>query len=192
MTESPQVPNRVEIHNRSLEFRCFHRDDGLWDIEAALLDTKPYVIGKHRRYEAGEPIHRMKVRLTIDDDMIVRDLAAVMENRPYEECVSAIEPMRAVVGLKMGAGWRREVDRVIGGIVGCTHMRELLYNAATAAFQSLPAHRAHLAKASEHTYGVSDSPPLHLDKCKSWAIDGPVVKREMPRFYQPDRRGIDP
>ena len=190
MTELPPPANRVEIHNRRLEFRCFHRDDGLWDIEATLLDTKPYVVRrKHGQHEAGEPIHRMKVCLTINDDMIVQDIAAVMENTPYAECVSAVEPMRAVIGLTMGAGWRRAVDGVLGGIVGCTHMRELLYNAATVAYQSLPSHRAHLTKTSEH--GSDLSPPPHLDKCKSWAIDGPVVKRELPQFYRPDRSLTD-
>ena len=164
----------------------------MWDIEATLLDMKPYAYTVHRRYvEAGQPIHGMKVRLTVDDDMVVRDLVAVMEYHPFQECKAAIAPMHAIIGLKMGAGWRKAVDDAIGRIKGCTHMRELLYNAATAAYQSLPSHKAYLKTMSGAVSDVLEAPPAHLDKCKSWALDGAVVQREMPQFYVSKRSPVE-
>jgi hypothetical protein len=192
VTQLPEPAPRVEVHTRRFEFRCYFRNDRMWDIEAALLDIKPYAYTVHRRYvEAGEPIHRMKVRLTIDDDMVVRNLIAVMENSPFPECNAAIEPMRAIIGLKMSAGWRKAVDNAIGGIEGCTHMRELLYNAATVAYQSLPSHKTYMQTMSGAVSDVVESPPAHLDKCKSWALDGAVVQREMPQFYVSDRSPVE-
>jgi Protein of unknown function (DUF2889) len=184
----PEPRPRDEVHTRRIEFRCFFRGDGKWDVEAELIDTKPYAHTVYRQHlEAGEPKHRMKVRLTIDDDMIVQDIAAMMESIPFEECRAAVPPMHAIVGLEMGAGWRKAVDGAIGGIGGCTHMRELLYNAATAAYQAIPSHQAHLRSIEQVVSQDVTLRPPHLDQCKSWAIDGPVVRREMPHFYVPER-----
>jgi hypothetical protein len=30
------------MHTRKVEYRGFEREDGLWDIEGELLDTKPH------------------------------------------------------------------------------------------------------------------------------------------------------
>ncbi len=38
----PPAP-RTHHHTRSTEFRGFRRDDGLWDIEGSLRDTKSQV-----------------------------------------------------------------------------------------------------------------------------------------------------
>src|SRR5690606_22654145 len=52
------------------------------------------------------------------------------------------EPMRKLIGLTMGPGWRKAIEGAIGGTGGCTHLRELVFNAATAAFQMIPHYRA--------------------------------------------------
>ena len=51
----------------------YAREDGLWDIEAHLVDTRPLSV-THPKYgvpkPAGFPLHEMKIRITIDNDMI--------------------------------------------------------------------------------------------------------------------------
>ena len=58
--------------------RGFAREDGLFDIEGHLTDRKPFdfqvTVGPLRA--AGEPVHEMWVRLTIDSDLVVRDAVA--------------------------------------------------------------------------------------------------------------------
>jgi hypothetical protein len=51
----------------------------------------------------------------------------------------------------MGPGWRQAIDRTIGGVQGCTHLRELLFNMATAAFQTIPHAQRHEAGESRAT-----------------------------------------
>ena len=51
---------REHIHSRDIRCRGFRREDGLWDIEATLEDTKTYSFANRDRggIAAGEPIHR--------------------------------------------------------------------------------------------------------------------------------------
>ncbi|WP_414708625.1 DUF2889 domain-containing protein [Ramlibacter sp.] len=38
--------------------------------------------------------------------------------------------MQAMVGVRMGPGWRQALEKALGGAKGCTHLRELLFNMA--------------------------------------------------------------
>ena len=67
------------MHTRRVEYRGFRRDDGLWDIEGDLLDTKPYAfeIEGEGEWAPGEPIHQMSIRVTLDEAMVIRELGAM-------------------------------------------------------------------------------------------------------------------
>ena len=59
--------SRERLHVRRIRYEGWRRDDGLFDIDAHLADVKD------RDYEllsgvrpAGEPVHDMAVRVTID------------------------------------------------------------------------------------------------------------------------------
>ena len=58
------------MHTRHVECRGYERDDGLWDIEGHLVDTKPYDMPNDDRVSgkiaAGEALHEMWIRLTVD------------------------------------------------------------------------------------------------------------------------------
>ena len=41
MPLSPSAPRQL-MHNRAIECRGYEREDGLWDIEGHLVDTKTY------------------------------------------------------------------------------------------------------------------------------------------------------
>ena len=83
--------------------------------------------------------------------------------------------MDMLIGEKLGKGWRKTINNHLGGIKGCTHLRELLANMATAAFLSIPA---------AFFSPDGNTPPLYLGTCKSWDFNGPVVMRVYPQFYQ--------
>ncbi|MFP5442662.1 MAG: hypothetical protein ACLGIY_03515, partial [Betaproteobacteria bacterium] len=61
-----------------------------------------------------------------------------------------------------------------GGVESCTHLRELLFNLATAAFQSVPA---------VFSSSNPDEPPRHLGQCTGWDFNGSGVKEYFPQFY---------
>ena len=173
----PPAP-RTPQHTRTTVFNGYRRDDGLWDIEGELRDTKsvPFEIPGDGVWQPGEAIHGLKIRVTIDTAFTVRDIAVAMDDVPHPECPQAQAPMHRMIGTTMGPGWRKAIETHLGGIQGCAHLRELLFNMATAAYQTLPdeAEPADPARA-----------PHHLGKCLAWDFAGPVVARHHPMFFSP-------
>lgn len=181
----PSAPRR-HVHTRTVEFKGYRRDDGLWDIEAELIDSKPFAFPVFDRgvLDPGEPVHGMTIRVTVDDDMVVKDVAAVMPKVPFPQCRAGTAPLRKLIGAKMGPGWRAAIDKAMGGTAGCTHLRALLFNAATAAYQTIPTYREHERRLLGMPRPKSTTPPSHLGRCVSWAFDGKAVQRFEPEFYE--------
>jgi predicted nucleic acid-binding Zn ribbon protein len=105
-----------------------------------LLDTKsvPFEIPGDGVWQPGEAIHGLTIRVTIDPAFTVRDIAVAMDDVPHPECPQAQAPMHRMIGATMGPGWRKAIETHLGGIQGCAHLRELLFNMATAAYQTCP------------------------------------------------------
>ncbi len=173
-----QPVRRQAIHTRRVVCKGYQRDDGLWDIEGYLADTKSYGFdNKHRgRVEPGNPVHEMWLRLTIDDRFTVKAVEAVTENGPFAECPGATPNFQRLVGLTMGAGWNRRIREMLGGAAGCTHLVELTGPMATTAMQTIwPLRQTSQPK-------TTDRPRL-LDSCHAFRSDSPVVKALWPDHY---------
>ena len=191
MPALPPPVSRRPIHTRRIAFEGFLRDDGLWDIDCELSDTKAEAIHMRERglLPPGEPVHLLRVRLTLDDGLTIRAVQTAAVNAPFQECQApAGEPMQKLVGLAMGPGWRKMIEGAIGGVAGCTHLRELVFNAATAAYQMIPHYRAVQRGQKDDSATPDGKPPFYMGQCMTWAFDGPVVQRLAPVFYRaPDR-----
>ena len=188
----PAPQPRTHAHTRAVVYRGYHREDGLWDIEAELTDSKTYALERSERgvMPPGTPVHGMLIRVTVDDSLTIREITSAMDHTPFGECQQGTEPMQKMVGATMGPGWRQAIEKALGGIRGCTHLRELLFNMATAAYQTIPSYRARLRRQAGVVEAESEQPPYHLGKCMAWDFDGPVVARHYPRFagWQPLKR----
>jgi hypothetical protein len=183
MLPTPEV-QRTPLHTRTLSFRGFARADGLWDMEGELHDSKHYDHPhEHGTRHTGQPVHHLFLRVTLDEQFCIRDIATRMGTAPFAECGEADRHMRRFIGQTMGKGWRQTIERTVGGLEGCTHLRELLFNMATAAFQTIPHHMEmqRLAQGQDrHAPGAQ--PPFYMGRCMTWDFNGPVVARLAPQF----------
>lgn len=179
MPLSPAAP-REHIHHRAILCYGYHRDDGLWDIEGHLVDTKTYAFGNRERGEIkpGEPVHEMWLRLTVDDELVVHDIEAATDASPFSICGDIAERFKQLRGVQIGRGWRRKVNQVLGGVNGCTHLVELLGPVATTAFQTIYPIKSRRKDAQP----TGKKPPM-LDSCHALATDGEIVRLHWPRFY---------
>ena len=181
----PEAAKREHLHTRAITYQGFERADGLWDIEAHMTDVKTYGFENDWRgtVQAGEPLHEMLLRVTIDDQFVIRDVEAATEHSPFQMCPNITPNYKALIGITMGPGWRRAIRQKVGGREGCTHLTELLFPMATVAFQTIWPRRRHKARQSDSNVSDSNRRPQVLDTCHAWASDSPVVKKNAPKFY---------
>ncbi|MCP4284869.1 MAG: DUF2889 domain-containing protein [Gammaproteobacteria bacterium] len=171
---------REHQHTRTITCKGYRRKDGLWDIEAHMTDIKTYSFENRDRggIQAGEPVHEMWVRISLDLDFMIHDLEAVTDLSPFKVCKEATEGMKKLIGLRIGPGWRRKVHDLVGRTAGCTHLVELLGPLATTAYQTM---HAALEERAE-TKPQREKPPI-IDTCHALASDSPIIKLEWPEFY---------
>ena len=183
----PDASPRKPLHTRRITFEGFSREDGLFDIEGELIDSKSHAIEMHERGQlpAGGAIHHMRVRVTVDDSLAIRAIQTAMDAAPFDYCQNAVDPVQKLVGARLGPGWRKAIDGAIGGVAGCTHLRELLFNLATAAFQTVPIELSRRREARGEKRDPNGPTPYFLGKCMSWDREGPVVQRVLPMYYRP-------
>ncbi len=168
------------LHRRTVEIEGYKRADGLYDVEAHLVDVKPFDMKLASGLRgAGDPIHSMWLRITIDRNLVIVDAQAAMDGMPYVDHCGAIVPAyRRLVGIAIRPGYMQKLKELFGGVRGCTHVTELAAALATAAFQTLAGQK------------VQDpaKKPFQLDRCHALDATGAVVGKYYPRWY----RGTEP
>jgi hypothetical protein len=165
------------MHTRSIRVQTYARDDGLWDLDAELIDTKAYDFPRHDGvFKAGRPIHHMHLRITIDDSFTIVAASAAYDAAPYGEHCTAIEPAYAdLVGMNLLKGFRAQVKARFATTAGCTHMTEMSQVLPTVAVQTMA------NRVREKT--DPDKRPFQLDGCHALSTDGAVVLKQYPQWY---------
>jgi hypothetical protein len=176
MPLSAPVP-RQRLHHRTVTYEGYERGDGLFDIEGHLIDTKDsdFALRTGTR-RAGDPIHDMWVRVTIDRDFVVRAIEAATVAMPYPGACNRIEAAYGkLVGTNLVIGFRKALHDAMGGIKGCTHLTELLGYLPTAAVQTF-------AGFQSETDG--DERPFQVDRCHALAVTTDTVRTYYAKWYK--------
>lgn len=184
MSLSDPQPREL-IHTRTVTCRAYKRQDGLWDIEGHMTDIKTNDIPNEDRggfIPAGEPLHEMWLRLTLDHNMVIHDAEASTEHAPFALCPNITPAYKKLTGLKIGPGWNRKVKELLGHTQGCTHHTELLGPMATTAFQAL-------YEASERGEHQGEQLPAIMNTCHALAEESPVAKRMWPELVVSNEAG---
>lgn len=169
------------MHRRAIDVQVFAREDGFYEAEARLTDTKTrdLVVGGHPR-AAGEALHDMVLTLVIDAQLNI--LAARSESPavPYAgRCDQHGDAYQRLVGLNLMKGFRAEVKARLGGVLGCTHITELCSILPTAVIQGFAG-----VVIDTHEGKASEQQPYQIDRCHALRSDGPVVQTFYPRWYR--------
>jgi hypothetical protein len=184
------MPTRRHVHTRSISANVFARDDGLWDVEAEIVDTKSrdFMLASGMR-TAGSAIHRMRLRIAIDTQFNIVEVEAHSLDHPYPGYCSEIEPAyQKLVGLNLLKNFKRAVRERLGGIAGCTHMTELTDVLPTAAVQAFAGEVIRNRDAADEEASgdaANQQKPFQLDRCHALRSDGPAVAEFYPRWYRP-------
>ena len=174
---SPNVP-RARLHSRRVTYEGYRRDDGLYDIDAHMADTKDddFMLLTGVR-PAGEPVHDMHVRVTIDHRFTIVAIEARTDRMPYPGACDRIGPdYGKLVGANLVNGFRKRLHDTMGGVHGCTHLTELLGYLPTAAVQTF----AGLRRREDE--GVDK--PFQLDRCHALETTTDTVREYYPKWYR--------
>lgn len=169
---------RQPIHSRNINCTGYLRDDQLWDIEAILVDTKDYYFETIERgtLTPGEPVHHLTVCVTLNDAFTIRNVHTEMTTTPFQLCKQVPPRMNRIVGITIGKGWIKQVQEVLGGTQGCTHLIEMLKVIATTAYQTIHPYRI------KDSHGPKIIHPSIVDQCQGFASDGNVVQQHFPEY----------
>lgn len=177
--------NRTLRHRRAITAEAYAREDGLWDIEARLTDTKPRDIelaGGGIR-PVGQPLHDLWLRVTIDLRMNVVDAEACSDWVPYPAHCDTIGPAyRKLIGLNLTKGFRKAVRERLSGVAGCTHLTELAGVLPTAAIQAFAGDVFNVRDGAT-VNDPNPEPPYQLHGCHALHFEGEVVRQFYPRWY---------
>ncbi len=179
-----QQPQRRHVHTRSIRVDAYVRDDGLWDVEASLVDTKSRDLQLASGVRAaGDPVHDVALTITIDTDLNVRDAQARTSWVPYPGFCNTIEPAyKKLIGLNLARQFRRHVRERLGGARGCTHLTELADVLPTAAIQAFAGEK--VGRSSQPQKDGAERQPFYLDACHALVTTGPAVAKFYPRWYR--------
>ena len=161
--------------------QAYVREDGLYDVEAHLVDTKPFVfesLGRPLPVPPGQALHDLWLRLTVDGDFVVRDICAASDITPYGVCKEAENTLQVLIGERIARGWSAIVKQRLRGVASCTHLMEVLIPLATTAIQGIRGLRP--ASARQHS---GDGPPPQLDSCYAYGRSLETVLRFWPQYY---------
>jgi Protein of unknown function (DUF2889) len=171
-------PSRREVHHRTIDMKAFARDDGLFDIEARLIDRKPFDYvrpSSPQAVPAGQPLHDLWVRLTLDSDFVVQNIEASSDVTPWGLCREAEATLWVLIGERVARGWSAKVKDLLRGSASCTHLMEMLVTMGTTALQ-----------------GIRGSDPSRrltaegkIDTCYAYGRQRSVVKMLWPERYRP-------
>jgi len=176
--------NRRPVHTRTIRIDAYVREDHLWELVANVRDVKYRDIQlAGGTLAAGDALHDMVITVALDRRLDILSVQARTAAAPYPgNCDSFSQAYQALVGLNLLKGFRAAVRERVGGDAGCTHLNELAVLLPTAAIQAF----SHDMDSADH---ASESMPGHLGRCRALRLDGPVVAKHYPRWYQNANQG---
>ncbi|PHS73454.1 MAG: hypothetical protein COB22_01830 [Cycloclasticus sp.] len=177
----PENQARKHLHTRQITCEGYQREDGLWEVDARLTDIKTYHVENAFRngIEPGDPIHDMKIRITVDEQLVVRDCIAVTDKSPFACCPDINPIFRKLIGQQIAAGWTMRVKKLVGGLQGCTHLTDLIGPATTTIFQTM-------SRMTRKTNPDKSVKPFFLNGCHAWDTNSKQVQQFFPAFYTGD------
>jgi hypothetical protein len=174
----PAPASRREIHHRTIDMRAFAREDGLYDVEARLIDRKPFPFlrpSSPNPIPAGNALHDIWVRVTVDKSYVVHGIEASSDVTPWGSlCKEAEAPLQGLVGERVARGWSSRVKELLRGAAGCTHLMEMLVTLGTTAIQGI--------RGADPNRELR--PEGKVDSCYAYGRQRAAVKMLWPEHYQ--------
>lgn len=168
-------------HRRQIDVQVYARGDGLWEVDALLVDTKTRIAHMaDGPRPPGTPIHEMLLRLVVNKALDIVEAGSETRWMPYVGiCDEHGDAYARLVGLNLLRNFRGALRERLGGVRGCTHLTELAQVLPTAVVQAFA---GDVIDTRGHGEGASQ--PFQIDRCHALRSDGEAVRLHYPRWYR--------
>lgn len=181
MSLPPAAPQRQLKHRRQIDVQVFARGNGLWEVDATLIDVKTRVAnlaGGAR--PAGTPIHEMLLRLVVNEQLDVVEAGSETRWMPYTGlCDAHGDAYQRLVGLNLLRDFRKQLRERVGGVLACTHITELAQVLPTAVVQAFAGEVI-----DTRGDGENAKRPFQIDRCHALSSSSEAVRLHYPRWYR--------
>ena len=161
------------VHNREISIRTYDLGDRLILIEGGLTDHR-YRLRHDEAPEVSKLVHDMIVLFKVrGPGMLIEEVEARMPHHPRDECPVVLPWIRNLKGLRITAGFTKQVKDIIGNTKGCAHLTSLVLAMGPSAVQGYWA--AYGVKREKITLREEAVRNI-INTCYLWREDGPLVR----------------
>lgn len=167
------------VHERRLEIRTYATENDRIIVEGWLKDDR--FVQRYQLDGSLSPpgkIHRICVRLLLGDwPLSILDAEAEMPVVPHDECPTAQDTVKEIIGLTITHGYGDRVLERLGGVKGCAHMVQLIIAMGNAALHG------YWSQKLQEPFQVPDTPEelsgldYVINSCMLWKKDGPLIRK---------------
>lgn len=179
---------RELTHTRQITCRAYRRKDGLWEVEATVVDEKAQAMLFRSRepVHPGEYVHHMMIAFLIDNDFTIRDVEARMLAVPWKDCPEATAAYRRLIGLQIGPGFNRQVRERVGGEAGCVHLTDLITQVGNTYTQASWPDRVarQIAIDPDPRRWPDQRAVAFVGECHAWRRGGETLRGEYPELVE--------
>ncbi len=159
----------VPAYRRSIDLVSVWEPGERLRVTGRLHDTLP------TGPDGVEDVHQMSLSLVVElPDLVVVEATADMDKFPHAECPLITNAVTGLVGMPVGKGFTRELNRRFGGPAGCSHLKEIARNIAPVVVQSM------LSTGAPRRGEPDGVPAVHglpIGSCHIWQENGVAVRK---------------
>lgn len=175
---APATPATPDVlYDRDVRTRL-HRQDASTLRAVATLQDDSFGPG------GFATVHDMVLTVLIDEaTLTITSVDADMTGHPHGACPMTLRHMEQLVGLRIGAGFFRELRNRFGGNRSCNHLHTLAQNIGTVTSLSFAARLVENDEHAQHQpherwmLNVVQNEPAVINSCSIWHEDGELAAR---------------
>jgi Protein of unknown function (DUF2889) len=161
------MTEELPLHRRTITYEAFTCGADSMRVVGRFVDERPWS-------PASPPngvLHQMQLEATVRvSDRTITSARADMSAYPHAECPAVTAGFEQLVGLRVVGGFGREINKRFAGVLGCSHLHELVRGLGPAIVQAaISWHSRNRADAQEVQSSAS---PGTIGTCHVWAPGG--------------------
>ncbi|MDD3268095.1 MAG: DUF2889 domain-containing protein [Syntrophomonadaceae bacterium] len=113
-----------------------------------------------------DDIHDIRSRIVFDfASFKILEAEASALKTPFSICPQGLQSIDKLIGLEVGAGFNRQVSKVLLGTVGCVHLSELVMNSVNSLVQAASRGIPSWVPEKEYAQRWTDWIKMYKDRC---------------------------